>query len=148
MKYYSETMKKFFDTQEQLETEEKEFEEKKNKEEAEKAEKLANISKEKKQLSKAIEEAIDKVQNARAAYTLAKEEAAKILEESNDKAESILNTAKQELKKAESEKTQAIVAFNSKFGPYSTTYTGEKARKEYLETVELINDIFSNFWRF
>ena len=99
-------------------------------------------------MSKAIEEATDKVQDAYAALKMAKEEAAKILDESNEKVENILKVATDDLKEAQKARTDAIVAFNSKFGPYSTVYTGEKARKDYLEISQLFNDLFNSFWKF
>ena len=42
--------------------------------------------------------------------------------------------------KAETAKRDAIIKFNEKFGPYSKTYTGDKAKKEY----ERINNYFKD----
>ena len=79
-------------------------------------------------------------------YEKVKKEASDILTAAKKKVEELLDPAKKEIKNAEHERTAAIKDFNSKFGVYSITYTGDKAQKEYNRIVNQFSDIFKDAW--
>jgi len=135
MKYYSEVLKKVFDTPEALN-------------EAEAESKRAEVKKaeSRKALAARVEQAQSNIDKAYECYDNALEEVQKILDESNAKAEKLLNAAKEDIKRAESEKLEAIRKFNEKFGPYTTTYTGDKAKHEFDKLVNRLEDAFPLFW--
>lgn len=136
MKYYSETLKKVFDSPEELEK-------------AEKDAKAVEVktAETKKALAKRVEEATNAVSDAYAEYEKAKDKAAEILDKSNAEVAKILQDAKDVIKKAEEEKYKAIRLFNEKFGAYTTTYNGEKALKEFDSIINRL-DNWNNllFW--
>ena len=152
MKYYSEILKKVYDTEDSLKAAETEA---KKKEEANVA------SKNKKALEEEIEAVIAKLNKAYDEYDKAKDEAATILDESskkidylnkqitseledsNAKAEKLIEEANEKVKAATKEKHDAINRFNEKYGAYSKKYTGEEARKE----LDRQNNLFDSwFW--
>lgn len=135
MKYYSEELKKVFNSPEELEKAESDAKELEVKEEESK-----------KSLALRIDKANDEVEKAYEAYDAAKEEAAKILEESNEKIDTILKNAQKVIEEAESKKTEAIKKFNEKFGVYTTTYTGEKAIKEFNKRMDRLSKDFFHLW--
>ena len=145
MKFYSELLNKVFDSADACEIAEKKYTEEKEAEEAKKKELANSVSKEKKELSIAIEAAESNLNKAYDDYEVAKEEVRKILEESNQKALDILNPAKEAIKKAQEEKYQAISVFNKRFGLYTTQYTGDRAYKELKRATSWINDLFKFF---
>jgi hypothetical protein len=132
MKYYSESLKKLFDTPEQLQ-------------EAETEALLANQKTEltKKELSNAIEKADLKLDEAYKNYDAVREAAAKILDESNKQVEKMLKDAKQIITSAEQERTNAIVEFNKQFGTYKFNYTGDRAKRESQRVNKMVEDLFS-----
>ena len=134
MKYYSETLKRLFDTPEELEEHEIAYARDKAKDELSK-----------KVLSKKIEDADKLVDSAYKEYEDAKSRAAEILEKSNQQVADILNEAKAKISEAEKERTNAIVAFNQKYGTYRVNYTGERAKNESERINRMINDVFSAF---
>lgn len=135
MKYYSEVLKKVFDTPEALK-------------EAEADSKRAEVKKEetRKALAARVEQAQSCIDKAYEDYDKALEEVQRILDDSNEKAEAIIKAAKEVVKDAESKKVEAIKAFNEKFGPYTTTYTGDKAKHEFDKLVNRLEDAFPLFW--
>ena len=145
MKIYSELLNRLFDTAEECNEAEIQYQKEKEEEEARKKETALNISKEKKELANAVELAESALTKAYDDYEIAKEEVRKILEESNQKALDILTPAKENIKKAQEERYKAISAFNNKFGIYTTTYSGDRAWKEFKRATSWINDIFNNF---
>lgn len=134
MKYYSETLKRLFDTPEELAEHEIAYARDKAKDELSK-----------KVLSKKIEDADKLVDSAYKEYEDAKSRATEILEKSNQQVADILNEAKAKISKAEKERTNAIVAFNQKYGTYRVNYTGERAKNESERINRMINDVFSAF---
>ena len=100
----------------------------------------------KKELAKKIEAATAEVDEANEVYEAAKEKAKAILEEAKSKANEILSAAKKKVREAEQKRYEAVSAFNKKFGPYTTTLTGDKAANEYNRTLKRINDSILNFW--
>ena len=152
MKYYSEILKKVYDTEDSLKAAETEA---KKKEEA-------NVAfKNKKALEEEIEAAIAKLNKAYDEYDKAKDEAAAILDESNKKidylnkqitseledsnakAKKLIEEANEKVKAATKEKYDATAKFNEKYGAYIKKYTGEEARKE----LDRQNNLFDSwFW--
>lgn len=132
MKYYSESLKKLFDTPEKLQ-------------EAETEALLANQKTEltKKELSNAIEKAELKLDEAYKNYDAVREAAAKILDESNKQVEKMLKDAKQVITTAEQERADAIVQFNKQFGTYKVNYTGDRAKRESQRVNKMVEDLFS-----
>jgi hypothetical protein len=134
MKYYSEKLNKMFDTEAALK-------------DAEKALADANVKKEvgKKELAKNIEQAEINLDKAYQAYDDAKNEAARILDESNKQVIKILNDAKAKVAEAEKARTDAIVQFNAQFGVYRANYSGERAVRESNRVNKLVEDLFKMF---
>ena len=54
-----------------------------------------------------------------------------------------LSPAKKLVKEAEKRKYDALVAFNNKYGVYTTTYTGKKAYDEFKRTCAWMDEIFN-----
>lgn len=135
MKYYSEVLKKLFTSEKELKAAEKTFEDK-------------NLQKEntKKEMSVRIEAAEEALDAAHKNYEAVREEAAKVLDESNKQVIKMMNDAKARITAAEKARTDAIVAFNQQFGTYRANYTGERAKRESDRINKMINDIFS--WPF
>lgn len=135
MKYYSEKLNKLFDSEKELKAAEKVFEDK-------------NIQKEntKKELSMKIEAAETALDAAHKNYEVVREEAAKLMDESNKQILHMMNDAKAKITEAERVRTDAIVAFNQQFGTYRANYTGERAQRESDRINKIVNDIFS--WPF
>ena len=131
MKFYSEKLNKLFDSEKELKSAEKVFDEK-------------NLITEntKKELSKRIEAAEDAVDAAHKNYEAVKQEAAKLMEESNKQIANMLNDAKEKITSAEKDRTDAIVAFNQQFGTYRANYTGERAKRESERINQMVNDMF------
>lgn len=130
MKYVSEITNKTYNSEAECLEDEKVFLEKKAKAEEEKKLKEQSVANEKKELALKIDESIKLVKKAQDNYDKAKDECAKILEESNNKVIKILSDARKVLDDAKSERFNKIVEFNKKFGPYRTSFTGEEAKKE------------------
>lgn len=158
MKFYSETLDKVFETEKECLKAERDFaleqkkkeEERKTQEEKAKEEK-ALISKQKKECADKIAKAEEELRIAQENYKVAQDKAAQILEESNKQVTDLLNTAQEEIKKAQRAKRDAIVEFSNKFGAYTKSYTGEKAIEEFnkaLDTLNPFTDFLKNFWLF
>lgn len=149
MKYYSEKLKKPFDTEEDCVKAEKEFdkEQKRIQEELDKAiaakkaedEKL-NASK--KELAKVIEAAQAELDEAKSIHEAAKQKADEIMAEAKQKAAEVINAASVKVREASQKKYEAVKAFTNKFGPYTISLTGDKAAKEFNEVIKGINDMF------
>lgn len=137
MKYYSDVLKKVFDTPEELQKEEA-------------AAKKLEVKKEesRKALSTRVEAAEKEVDAAYKHYEEICEKAAKILDEANEKVTVMLREAKDQIRSAEEEKTKAIQKFSEKFGTYTTTYTGNKALQEFQKITDRLKDdfVFPFFW--
>ena len=137
MKYFSDKTNKFYETEDECKNAEELFDSYKRQK-----------SSLKKELSKRIEDANSKIDEAYKKYDEAKEEASKILKEAKEKAEGIIRDAETNINKYQQEKEKAVSEFNSKFGTYMVTYTGEDARNEYRRTLKMFDNLFNNFWRF
>lgn len=155
MRVYSDLLNKPFDTEEECIKAEKAFkaEQKRQQEEidrivAERKAKEEALNVSKKELSKAIEDATKKADEANSLYEAVKEKAQSILNEAKKQANDLLESARAKVREAEKEKYEAIAAFNKKFGTYTTTLTGEKAAKEYNNVVRRFSDFWNSFWNF
>ena len=135
MRFYSDELKKFFDTEEQCLAEEEkariEAEEKK-------------VTKAK--LAKAVEDAENALDKAYANLECAKERVAELQKEYDEKVDSIMNPAQEEIKECTKARAVAIKEFNDNFGVYTTTYTGNKALNELVKTEELLNKLWKKFY--
>lgn len=135
MKYYSEDLKKLYDSEEELVSAEKEAQEKKE---------LAEVSR--KEMAKKVDMANTRIELAYENYEEAKKQVNEIVEEAKKKINEIIEPAKKEIKDAENERLEAIRDFNSKYGVYTETYTGDKAVEQYNRTINHFNSIFENIW--
>ena len=142
MKFYSETLNKLFESEEDLKTAEKAAKEKKEKEAAKKA----IVSKEKKASAEAIKAAELELDKAQEKFRAARKEAQEIIEKANDEANVILREASKEVSAAQEKRYEVVKAFNEKYGPYTTSYTGEKAYNEWKKAVEQFNNFFNYFF--
>lgn len=136
MKYYSEKLGKLFDTPEEL----KEKEAAAAKAETEKA-----ITKAR--LAKNIEDADNALNSAYDALEIAKKKVEELQKEYDKKVDDILNPAIEEVKKCNEKKVNAIKTFNKVYGPYKTTYTGDRATREWCRTSNLFENLLRDFWR-
>ena len=135
MRFYSDELKKFFDTQEQcLAAEEKariDAEEK-------------NITKAK--LAKEINDAEKLVDDAYEELELAKKQVCELQKEYDEKVDSIMTPAVNKVTECTKIRAEAIKKFNDNYGVYTTTYTGNKALNEYLKIDNMMNQLWKKFY--
>lgn len=136
--YYSELLKKSFDSEDECLAAEAEYENVL----AEKKEKENSLSKMKKESANEIKEADDRLKLALAELKKTRIEANKIVVDARKKAEEIIKEAEQKALDAYNDKYKAVSNFNEKFGTYTKTYTGKEAIDELNNA---INSMFS-FW--
>lgn len=151
MKYFSELLNKPFDTEAECLEAEKEYtaQQKKIQKQleqamAEKKAKEEALNKSKKEMAKAIEDATKEKEEALKLYEVARQKAAAILEESNKEVQEILDAANVKVRAAEQKRLDAVIAFNKKFGTYTTTLTGTQAAEEYAKTMKIVDNTFSD----
>jgi hypothetical protein len=141
MRYYSDELKKFFDTEE----------------ECKKAESLAQTDKQLKKvkktaMAKAVEEAETSLDNAYKEFEDAKKrveelqkefdaKVAEIQQEYDSQVDAIMNPARGKVKECLKTREDAIKSFNKEFGTYTTTYTGDKA----FSMIDKLLESFFNF---
>ena len=142
MKYYSEILRKNFDSVKELEVAEKA---ELKKQEEEKAE-VEQASNEKKAMAKKVEEAEEAVREAYNKYDLARDDVQKIIAEANLEIKELLEPAKQAIIDAEKAKYEAVAEFNKKFGKYSVIYTGDKAFQEMKRAQKYMENLFNSIW--
>lgn len=135
MRFYSDELKRFFDTEEEClsaeETAKVEAEEKK-------------VTKAK--LAKAVEDAEKDLDEAYAGLEEAKKKVTELQKEYDEKVDAIMNPARDLIKECTKARADAIKAFNDKFGVYTTTYTGNKALNEFLKLDNMINQFWKRFY--
>lgn len=154
MKYYSELLKKTFDTAEDCEKAEAE----ENTRLAEVEKKETALANEKKQYAAQIEEAENalnaaydelasrkkQVQSLRDEYRKKVNDLKKELEE---EIATLLVPAQEEVDKAEQKKLEALQKFTEKYGAYKKVYTGNRALEEYHRMHRTLDSLFNNlFW--
>ena len=135
MRYYSDELEKFFDTEEKLLAEEE----------------AARVEAEKKKitkakLAKAIEDADKDLDEAYAGLEAAKKQVQELQKEYDEKVDGIMNPAYKLIKECTKNRTEAIKAFNDNFGVYTTTYTGNKALNEMAKMDRIFDSIFKRFY--
>lgn len=135
MKFYSEELKKFFDTEEQCLAEEE-------KARVEAEEKKVTKAK----LAKAIEDAERDLDEAYAGLEEAKHRVAELQKEYDEKVDAIMNPACDLIKECTKARADAIKTFNDKFGVYTTTYTGNKALNEFAKIDNIMNQLWKKFY--
>ena len=136
MKYYSESLKKFYDSESDL---------LKAEEEEKKQQAIAETSR--KEMAKNIEEANTRIDKAYQEYEVAKKKVDDLIAETRQKVKSILDPAKKEISDAENARMEAIKEFNKKYGVYTETFSGDKAVEQYNRVLNQINSTFENFWK-
>lgn len=134
MKYFSELLNKPFDTEKECLDAEAKYQQSKD-----------AVSKRKKELSKAIEDADDKITEANKAYDIAREKAKDILEKTNKEITELLDKAEKAVTDAEQEKLDAVKAFTKEFGTYKVNLTGEKAVDAFNRSLNRFNNFFKSF---
>ena len=135
MKFYSEELKKFFDTEEQCLAEEE-------KARVEAEEKKVTKAK----LAKAVEDAEKDLDEAYAGLEEAKQQVAELQKEYDEKVDAIMNPACDLIKECTKARAEAIKEFNEKYGVYTTTYTGNKALNEFAKIDNMMNQLWKKFY--
>ena len=135
MRFYSDELKKFFDTEEQCLAEEE-------KARVEAEEKKVTKAK----LAKAVDDADKDLDEAYAGLEEAKNKVAELQKEYDEKVDAIMNPARDLIKECIKNRAEAIKEFNDKFGVYTTTYTGNKALNEFAKTANMIDQLWKRFY--
>lgn len=166
MKYYSEVLKKPFETVEELEEAETKHQEmldnrakavederKSRKEAAELIEKrekeldetyieLDTAKARVKELSSKLDAEIRELERT---Y---KDQVAELKRDYSEEKRTILEPAFAKVKEAQDAKYEAIKAFNEKHGAYTKVYTSNNAVDEYKKLSRQLENLFNNFWYF
>lgn len=132
MRFYSDELRKFFDTEEQCLAEE---------EKARVAAEEKKVTKAK--MAKAVEDADKELDTAYEELKAAKAQVEELQKEYDAKVDAIMNPAHDKIKACTRARADAIKAFNDNFGVYTTTYTGNKALNEFSK----IEDMMNHFWK-
>lgn len=152
MKFYSDVTMKLYDTQEQLEADERKFNSQNLNKRMAKADKLEKNDEvklpSKKQLAAEVEAAESKVNEAQANLELAKQRAQGLSKKYLEELDGIMEPAKQQLKDAQRARYEAIQRFNEAYGAYQTTYTGARAADEFARAVSDLTTFFPGLFRF
>lgn len=135
MKFYSEDLKRFFDTEEQCLAEE---------EKARVAAEEKKVTKAK--LAKAVEDADKALDEAYEELEVAKKAVEELQKEYDEKVDSIMNPAREKITECTKNRAEAIKEFNNKFGVYTTTYTGNKALNELYKMEKIFDNYFKRFY--
>ena len=132
MKFYSEALKQFFDTEADClsaeETARQEAESKK----ATKA-----------KYAKAVKDAEEALKAAYQGVADAKDAVKELQKEYDKKVDEIMDPALARVKECLNARKEAIKAFNEKYGTYTTTYTGNEALQEYES---IMKNFFNRFY--
>ena len=144
MKYYSEITNKSYDTEKDCLDAEEAFKAEQEKNKLSLEEKKSAISKQKKALSDKITQADDSVDVAYEALSRARKDADKIVQEAKAKANEIVKAAADDVERAVASRRDLITQFSKEFGPYTVTYTGERASREYDRMLKKIDNLFDS----
>lgn len=135
MRFYSDELKKFFDTEAQCLAEE---------------EKARVVAEEKKvtkaKLAKAVEDADKALDSAYEAFESAKKKVAELQKEYDAKVDAIMTPTRELITECIRNRAETIRQFNDKFGPYTTTYIGNKAVNEMFKATNLFDNLFNMFY--
>lgn len=142
MKYFSEVLNRTFDTPEECDKAEREAAEAEAERVKEEEKSKSLVSKKKKELVSQIADADKTVEKASKEYDDAYAEAKQIIKDANDKAAEILKAAARKKADACEQRMLRIKEFNEEFGPYTTTYVGDRAQEEYNRIMKKMRDTF------
>lgn len=142
MKFYSEVLEKVFDDVDTLNSEEAAYQQKL----AEQKAKEGAITSRKKELAKAIEVADNELDAAYEAYEEAKKTCDEMREETKRLIAEIMEPATQIVKTAQAKRLEAIQNFNKEFGAFRTTYTGDRAQKEFERSLSSFDTLFKQLF--
>ena len=142
MKFYSEVLEKVFDDVDTLNSEEAAYQKKL----AEQKAKEDAITSRKKELAKAVEVADNELDAAYEAYKEAKKTCDEMREETRRLIAEIMEPATQIVKTAQAKRLEAIQNFNKEFGAFRTTYTGDKAQKEFERSLASFDTLFEQLF--
>lgn len=146
MKYYSEILRKTYDTELECTKAEKAYEEAKKAAEEAKAASEAKTSKRKKELASEVEKTSKELKEAEEALKAAENEVKILTEEYSKKAADILKPAKEAVTEATKNRYNAICNFNKEFGPYTTVLSSSDAyEKMYKNSLYDFLNIFKYF---
>ena len=127
MKYYSEDLKKFYDSEADL---------LKAEDEAKKQEDIAENSR--KEMARKIDEANDRIDRAYQSYDAAKKQVNDIINEAKKQVKNILDPAKKEISDAENDRMEAIKEFNEKYaGKYEIKKEDVPGDQNYIDKIKV-----------
>lgn len=134
MRYYSDQLKKVFDTEpELLAAEEAALQE------------LETKKATKAKLAKAVEDATKDLDDAYEALELAEAQVRELQKEYDAKVDALLNPVNERIRDCAKAKAEAIKCFNETYGVYTTSYKGEDALKEFKK---IQNQLDRDFFKF
>lgn len=145
MKYYSEILDQMFDSGEALIDAEMAHVNKLEREEAERKAKESAMTNRKKELAKNIEACEVNLEAAYKQLEEAKRNAQSIIDAATKQAQETVKPAIDAVNTLQRDRVRAISAFNKEFGPFKTTYTGDKAQQELERMNKLFNRFFESF---
>lgn len=133
MLYYSEILGTIFNTEGDCREAEAAYYEAKKKTEAEEQAKKneAFVAQQKNEAAQKVELAEKRLSEAYANYEKVSAEVKKILEESNKRMLDIIKPAKEAIADAEKARYKAVCDYNAAYGPYTTTYSAERAKQDF-----------------
>ena len=120
MRYYSDELKQFFNTEESLLAAEETARQKQESAKATKA-----------KYAKAVKDAEAEIELAKKAYEEAEQKVAELQKTYDEKVKAIMDPARKRYIEANRVRATAIKKFNDKYGTYTTTYTGDDALEEF-----------------
>ena len=142
MKYYSEVLNSYFNTEKECLEAEKNRKVRVSEDKQETKEN--SLQKEKKEAAKKVEQAELALSEAYDELQLAKQKAGEIMQTAKTQCAEIISEASKKVREKEGEKLVAIRNFNDRFGVYSKIYTGEKATREITRINNLLSDLFGS----
>ena len=163
MKYYSEILKEVFDTEKECQEAEAQYlEGYEDNPDCDCAEQCGgcreskdckksdeNKTPSKKDLADRVQKCEEKVNEARALYSVAQEKVKELSKKYLEDIDDILNPAKKAVKDAEQEKYKALKEFNDAYGVYRVSYSGKKAAEEFDRAIKEFNNtnrFFNDFF--
>ena len=153
MKYYSEILNEFFDSESALKEAESLVECTCDNCDDDMCERTAEVEKTptKKQLAANVERADKALESAKSDYEAARVKVEELSKKYLEEVDAILCPAKSAVEKAQQEKYDAIKEFNKTYGVYRTFYTGDRAAREFTSALKDLNAIqklfYNSLWR-
>ena len=135
MKFYSERLKRLFDTEAELLAAEETDRQHKE---------MAKETKAK--MAKEIKDYEDALSNAYEELGKAKSKVQELQVEYDKKVDEIMDPVLDTIKELQKGRTEAIKKFNEKYGVYTTTYTGNDAINEFLSMTKTLEPFWKKFY--